>query len=529
MTLNFRIFAVYSNLIFVVYVLIVLFSLYSFLIIQANGYDNKRQTLYEVSCNQINVDIRKLCDNKTLDNSESLLGLGQKNILLWKNDKSPKYIKLLQNTDFEPKISIGSSPPKCASYDPHNDTINITCDTNMPAIDQNIHDKNILDRESDKVWILKAGINVNPDAKLTLTSNDTRWLKITNNDNDIPNYINISGKANINGVKITSWNLIENDVIEQNNNGSIPRPYIKTYKEAGAIDILNSEIGYLGYDSSRRQGISYYGGNGSTLTNNTIHDMWYGFYSQYIGFVNISNNYFYNNFRYGIDPHTGSHDFIIANNTVYNSNIGAICSLDCYRILFEGNKMYDNKKIGIMFSRSISDSVAKNNYIYSSNTGIAVSESNNNELYNNIIEKSNNSVKIHQGSSNNHIHSNTFKDSTNGINLADMNTTNNLFENNNLTHMIYAVRVTSANTNNSLVSNEINQVKNLEYLISHNGSLQVRNQIFSNDKVRGGSGSNIIDIVNSGKITVNMLPINTNLSKYNTALSSRTVIVNSDK
>lgn len=519
MSLNFRIFAIYSNLILVVYVLIVLLSLCSFLTIQAYGYDKKSQIPYEVSCNQINVDLQKSCDVKTLDRSESLLGLGHKNILLLKNDKSAEYTK----------ISIDSSPSRCASYDPQNDSINIICDTNISGINHDIDDKNILEEESDRVWILKAGINVNSDAKLTLTSNDIKWLKITNNNNDIPNYINISGKAKIDGVRITSWNLNENDVIEQNNNGSIPRPYIKVYKEAGAVDILNSEIGYLGYQHGRRTGISYHGGDGSTLTNNTIHDNWYGFYSRDSGFVTISNNHFHNNSRYGIDPHSASHDFIVINNTVNNSNIGAICALDCYRILFEGNKIYDNKKIGIMFSTNTSDSVARNNYIYSSNTGIAVSESNNNEIYNNIIEKSNNSLKIHEGSSNNHVHNNSFKDGINGINLGDMNTANNLFDNNNLTGMVYAVKVSVANNNNSFVSNVINQIKNLEYLISHNGSLQMQNQIFSNDKVRGGSGSNIIDIVNSGKITVNMLPINTNLSKYNTALSSRTVIVNSDQ
>ena len=111
----------------------------------------------------------------------------------------------------------------------------------------------------------KAALSVAPNAKLTINSADTKWLKVTDNDGIRPNYIIVSGTAKIDGVKITSWNLTDNDIIKQKTAGSTPRPYIRIIREAGPVDILNSEIAYLGYNSSLKQGLSYYGGDGSDL------------------------------------------------------------------------------------------------------------------------------------------------------------------------------------------------------------------------------------------------------------------------
>lgn len=422
-------------------------------------------------------------------------------------------------TELSPPLFPALSP-KCAIYNSQSNTINIICDTNLSGINSSINDKNILEEESDGIWILKAALSVAPNAMLTINSTDTKWLKVTDNDGIRPNFIFVSGTAKIDGVKITSWNLTDNDIIKQNTAGSTPRPYIRIIREAGPVDILNSEIAYLGYNSGLKQGLSYYGGDGSTLSNSIFHDMWYAFYSSNIGFVTISNNHFYDNSRYGIDPHTGSHDFKITNNNVYNSRVGAICSHDCYKILFEGNKIHNNEIIGLMFSKNTSDSIARNNDIYAANTGIAISESDNNEIYNNTIEESINGMKIHRGSSNNYVHDNTVIGGTNGLNLRSNDTTSNLFENNSLSGMTYAVRVSSVNANNNLfIGNNIGTIEKYEYYVSHNGSLQIRNQTFTDDKIRGGSGYNTVSIFNSGE---------TGTSRYDTKLSRDTITIHSE-
>jgi mannuronan 5-epimerase len=80
---------------------------------------------------------------------------------------------------------------------------------------------------------------------------------------------------------------------------------------------------------------------------------------------------------------------MIRNNTVHdNGSIGIICSLDCYNITIEDNTVYNNTKMGIMFSRNMTDSIARNNNVSSEDRGIVVSESSNNEVYNNTISNS---------------------------------------------------------------------------------------------------------------------------------------------
>ena len=53
---------------------------------------------------------------------------------------------------------------------------------------------------------------------------------------------------------------------------------------------------------------------------------------------------------------------VIRSNIVYdNIGQGIICSVDCYNITIEGNKVFGNKGAGIMFSRNMHDSTARNN------------------------------------------------------------------------------------------------------------------------------------------------------------------------
>ena len=47
--------------------------------------------------------------------------------------------------------------------------------------------------------------------------------------------------------------------------------------------------------------------------------------------------------------------------------------------------MYNNTKMGIMFSRNMFDSIARNNFVSNEDNGIVVSESHNNEIYNNTV------------------------------------------------------------------------------------------------------------------------------------------------
>jgi parallel beta-helix repeat protein len=329
--------------------------------------------------------------------------------------------------------SSSSEIRRCVNYDPTTNIIAITCDTNLSGIYKDLNNREILQKNPNGVWTLNASIEVNPQAKLTVNKSDTSWIKITNNNASKPNYISISGSANIDGVKITSWDPISNDTIKQNVNGSVPRPYIMAIKAAGNMNISNSEIAFLGYNKYPSNGLVYErGGNSSNIINNTFHDMWDGFYSDRGEFITIKDNVYHDNKRYGIDPHSRSHDIKIIGNLAYNNSIGGItCSDNCYNILFANNTVHNNGEGGIMFSLQTTNSTAVKNFAYNERVGISIYSSSNNKVFENTLKSNDKGISIGGKSFNNHIFNNRFETNEIGIDFPDQ-AKNNVVENNTI-------------------------------------------------------------------------------------------------
>lgn len=117
--------------------------------------------------------------------------------------------------------------------------------------------------------------------------------------------------------------------------------------------------------------------------------------------------------RYGLDPHTRTHDKLIRNNTVHdNGSIGIVCSLDCSHITIENNKAYSNSRIGIMHSKNMHDSIVRNNIVYNETQGIFVSKSHDNKIYNNTVSEVRNGIYLKNMSSGNIVHDNIIKSPT---------------------------------------------------------------------------------------------------------------------
>ena len=330
-------------------------------------------------------------------------------------------------------------------YDSEEKIITVNCKSaNLTDIDNQLKDPGILHKETstndyDAIWLLNAGIVVAEDAILYINSTDTSWLKIVS-DGETAYGIHVLGGLKIDSVKITSWNLETNSYAITNEDGTIPRPFIRAEPEAtDTIDIINSEIAYLGYgvqvkedSNKRRSGIVYYGGDNSMVKGNRIHHNMFGFYSNGVGNLILEDNHVYNNYVYGFDPHTGTHDMIIRNNTVYDTlHMGIICSLDCYNIIIEDNEVYNNTDAGIMFSRNMHDSIARNNYVHDEKRCIFVSQSHDNEIYNNRVSNCKDGIHVQHDSSDNKIYNNTILNSDNGI-LDETDTNANTFQSNTI-------------------------------------------------------------------------------------------------
>src|SRR6187200_1935504 len=338
------------------------------------------------------------------------------------------------------------SDENCIGYDSSSRIITIRCKSaTLTDIHKHLNDNSVLDKQADGIWLLNAGIIIANDATFIVDSKDTTWLKIVA-DGTTAYPIQVFGGLKIDSVKLTSWNPETNDYAQSHGSretsGKIthpgaPRPYIRVEKEAtGTTDITNSEIAYLGYEGgwgTGTSGIHYHlAGHGSVIRNNDIHHLYFGFYSVGVGGMVIENNKVHDMGHYGIDPHTGTHDMVIRNNTVYGNNGTAIiCSQDCYKILFEKNVVYNNNGAGIAFSRNVTNSIAKDNNIYDQSRAIHVSQSHNNEVYNNTISNAKSAIAVISNSSANNVHDNNIRDSSSPLRIdPGLDQVNRIYSNN---------------------------------------------------------------------------------------------------
>jgi len=319
-------------------------------------------------------------------------------------------------------------------------------------------------------------------------TNEQKPVIVNKNNGDSPNGIHVFGSLKIDSVKITSWNPEKKEVItfdlgkrpgEELTKSSydtvVPRPFIRVSNEAsGTTNITNSEIAYLGYSCSRCSGISYYGGIGSIVKGNNIHHLLKGFYSKGMGSMIVENNTIHDNYLYGIDPHTGTHDMIIRNNKVYGNNASAIiCSKHCYNILFEGNEVYKNggDNRGIALSINTTHSIARNNYVHDQLSCIGSNSASN---FNTIED-------------------NVFSNCKVAVNLAD--TSKNIINNNKI--IGGQVAIVLRDTTNKILHNKIENTTNGIVLLSSSNAKEVNSD---NDKetkqVNSAAFLNRMNVVN---------------------------------
>ncbi|MGD1834719.1 MAG: hypothetical protein ACPKQO_03265, partial [Nitrososphaeraceae archaeon] len=106
----------------------------------------------------------------------------------------------------------------CITFDETENLIKISCEyATFADVYNTIQNTSILSSESSlyddaKVWLLNAGIEVDKNSMLEMTSNDVNWLKIVPGA-DTPNAISVSGSLYVDSVKITSWNPNTNDYV----------------------------------------------------------------------------------------------------------------------------------------------------------------------------------------------------------------------------------------------------------------------------------------------------------------------------
>src|SRR5215216_5558024 len=328
----------------------------------------------------------------------------------------------------------------CIDYDAAENSIAINCNASFLDVVETINDPEILENLGNGEYLLNANLEVADDVTFEMTSSSSsnedgglQYLKITGT-----NGIIVNGRIEISGIIITSWDTETNSPVFQTITGSVPRTFINLRESEGGF-VHDSEIAYLGYQDFGRRGFDLFGDGPShdlEIRGSEFHDMWFAFYSRGAYSITVDGNEYYNNIKYALDPHSGTHDMSITNNWLHHNPIGVICSLDCYNILIEGNRAEHNMRAGIFFSRNMHDSIARNNYIYNTTTGIIVSESPNNQIYSNTIEgatsagiRLSNPPNPDDGfTEDNHVYNNTISNSEDGI--REIRSDDNILEDN---------------------------------------------------------------------------------------------------
>jgi len=328
--------------------------------------------------------------------------------------------------------------------------------------------KNYLEEISPKIWLAKATIFLSNGITLRLDKNEVEWLKLESNKNEFVMLRSVNSDIIINGVKITSWDTESNDYDKTLTDG---RSFVMV-KDNSRMDIYDSEFAFLGYPTSPDLAISPYGVSWKVSTtklkkilvtgeviNSKFHHNYFGAYTFGATGMLWRGNEFYENVRYGFDPHDDSNGFLVEDNIARdNGSHGIIFSKRCVYNTIRNNISYGNKLHGIMLHEKSDFNLIENNTVTGNTSGIALYHSGNNIVRNNTIKDNRHGVRANANSNSNIVQNNSIIGSKlYGIYFYDKANSNfvldNTFKYNNVG--IYIKSDSNKISKNSLINNAV--------------------------------------------------------------------------
>lgn len=377
------------------------------------------------------------------------------------------------------------------AYDPTSDTVIVSGrgkQITLRDIKNQVGEK-YLREISPKVWYLAANLYLRSGVTLELNKNEVTQLKMASNKDKFVALRAFNGTILINGVKITSWDEKKNDVDRDYKDG---RSFILV-KDGSRMDIVNSELAYLGYDRPFEVPYSTYGVSwrmslgklGTTLltgdvTGSKFHNNYFGAYTFGATGMTWKDNEFFDNVRYGLDPHDDSSGFLVENNKFYNNGShGLIFSKRVIYNLVRNNQSYDNKGHGIMLHELSDSNIIENNQLWGNTNGVALDHSSKNIIRNNVIYQNKHGVRLTKGSKENVIETNKLTDNkAYGIYLYG-NSDSNLIRGNTLVNNLNGMYIKT--NKNELANNVIDNNQVGVYLLGQaSGNKLLDNQITHN-------------------------------------------------
>ncbi len=212
---------------------------------------------------------------------------------------------------------------------------------------------------SPGVYLLQAGLAQSPGTRMEIVAPGVKELRLASKP--YVYLVGVNANALFRGVKVTSWLTAEN---RPDADPFRRRPFV-AYDDGGRLDIVNSELSYLGGDTSKAYGVTWGKGTTGHATRSVFHHNLFGIYTS--GAVNVTfrQNTVRDNAIYGFDPHTSSTGLRVVDNEVYGNNShGIIFSENVRDSVVEGNRSYRNGGNGIMMDEKCDQTVIRNNEVW---------------------------------------------------------------------------------------------------------------------------------------------------------------------
>lgn len=186
------------------------------------------------------------------------------------------------------------------------------------------------------------------------------------------------------------------------------RPFLLVY-DAGRLVVAASRLAHMGYDAPTAYGVSLSTTDrgsapaarpSALIHGSTFRDLWYGFYSHSAQSVDILASLYLDCVLYGIDPHDGTRDMLIAGNTVQGTRRthGIIASREVRDLVVHDNRSTGNGGSGIALDRGVTRAIVTDNLVTgNAANGITLYESHDVTLAGNrIVGNGRNGIRLRQ-------------------------------------------------------------------------------------------------------------------------------------
>jgi parallel beta-helix repeat protein len=202
-----------------------------------------------------------------------------------------------------------------------------------------VADPDWISRDPAGVVLLRAALVQAQGTHLTISAPGVREVRLA----VLPGVFlaGMSATARIDHVRVWSW---KSDGTGPDPDSTHHRPFID-YEGGSRLDVVSSEVAFLGSDRVSAYGISWrQGGTTGEILDSDFHNNFFGVYTYEARDLVFRGNRFHDNTRYGCNQH----DFTTG-------------------LVVEDNESWANGSHGFIFSRGVTEGVLRRNYAHDNN------------------------------------------------------------------------------------------------------------------------------------------------------------------